>query len=87
MENRVLKALDIACKSAGVDGEHHKQWVIDQMIRALTNCPMIQRKALNAQGKQYDYLAQGESDEYMEWVANFEDGDDGPKTWDIGIAP
>lgn len=29
-------ALAIAMKSGGVDGSHHKAWVIDQMVRALT---------------------------------------------------
>lgn len=32
----VMKALDIAHNYGGTDGEHHKQWVIDQMVRALT---------------------------------------------------
>lgn len=30
------KALDIAMRYGGIDGGHHKQWVIDQMVRALT---------------------------------------------------
>lgn len=33
---RVDAALNIAFSNAGFDGGHHKQWVIDQMIRALT---------------------------------------------------
>lgn len=32
---RILAALEIA-HSGGIDGAHHKQWVIDQMVRALT---------------------------------------------------
>lgn len=47
------------------DGAHHKMWVIDQMVRALTG------------------------DVYVDWVRAFEDGEDGPHTyeWDQGIAP
>lgn len=33
---RILDALDIIEKFAGCDGAHHKQWVIDQVLRALT---------------------------------------------------
>jgi hypothetical protein len=32
----VAKALEIARECGGYDGAHHKQWVIDQMVRALT---------------------------------------------------
>ncbi len=33
---RVRAALAVADRYGGFDGAHHKQWVIDQMIRALT---------------------------------------------------
>lgn len=32
----VEKALEIALRYGGIDGAHHKMWVIDQMVRALT---------------------------------------------------
>lgn len=35
-EDRILKALEIANSYGGIDGAHHKAWVIDQMVRALT---------------------------------------------------
>ena len=31
----VVRALDLAVRYGGIDGEHHKAWVIDQMVRAL----------------------------------------------------
>lgn len=31
----VGKAIEIAVRWGGVDGGHHKAWVIDQMVRAL----------------------------------------------------
>lgn len=34
-EFRIAAAESIAFKYAGIDGAHHKQWVIDQMLRAL----------------------------------------------------
>ena len=33
---RTQAALDIGLEFGQIDGAHHKQWVIDQMIRALT---------------------------------------------------
>ena len=36
LEDRVKDALDVAKEFAGYDGGHHKQWVIDKMVRALT---------------------------------------------------
>jgi hypothetical protein len=30
------EALEIARRYGGIDGAHHKDWVIDQMVRALT---------------------------------------------------
>ena len=32
----VRDALEIACAYGGIDGGHHKMWVIDQMVRRLT---------------------------------------------------
>lgn len=35
-EEKIKSAIDIAMKYGGIDGGHHKMWVIDQMVRALT---------------------------------------------------
>lgn len=32
---RIMKAIEIAERYGGVDGSHHKAWVIDQMVRVL----------------------------------------------------
>jgi hypothetical protein len=34
---RIVSALDIAVRYGGIDGGHHKTWVIDQMVRVLAN--------------------------------------------------
>lgn len=36
MTSDIIKALEIAARYGSIDGEHHKMWVIDQMVRALT---------------------------------------------------
>jgi hypothetical protein len=35
-KKRIEEALDVAMRYGGMDGPHHKDWVIDQMVRALT---------------------------------------------------
>lgn len=86
---RIQEALAIAHGSAGVDGAHHKMWVIDQMIRALTGCPRLLRAARDVNGNPYIYEAYGESDDYTAWVAEFCNGEDGPTTyeWDTTGTP
>lgn len=87
--DRIAKALDLATRYGGIDGGHHKQWVIDQMVRALTGCPMVEKSATDYRGTAYKYEAQGESDEYSRWLVEFAAGEDGPHTyqWDVGIGP
>lgn len=36
LSGRLQDALEIAEEHGGTDGAHHKAWVIDQMVRALT---------------------------------------------------
>jgi hypothetical protein len=84
MDIRVKRSLDIAMLYGGIDGSHHKMWVIDQMVRALTDCPLITK---NEEG--YEWQEYGISDTYVEWVRQFCIGEDGADTydWDTGIAP
>ncbi len=32
----INEALTLICNYGGIDGAHHKQWVLDQVVRALT---------------------------------------------------
>lgn len=32
---KVQKAIELATQYGGIDGDHHKAWVIDQMVRVL----------------------------------------------------
>ncbi len=59
------------------------------MVRDLTGCPLITKTGKDCNGKAYSYEASGESQEYLQWVQEHNDGDDGPNTyeWDEGIAP
>jgi hypothetical protein len=84
MQVRIGKALKLA-QNGVYDGDHHKQWVIDQMVRALTGCPMVTKVNKHAVGGPLEYEAQGESGEYLEWVR--ETCPPGYGSWDEGIAP
>jgi hypothetical protein len=33
---KINKAIELAIRYGGIDGDHHKAWVIDQMVRELT---------------------------------------------------
>jgi hypothetical protein len=35
LQERIDEAIAIAVRYGGIDGAHHKAWVIDQMVRAL----------------------------------------------------
>lgn len=35
-KDRIALALETALSYGQIDGDHHKMWVIDQMVRALT---------------------------------------------------
>jgi len=89
MEEHVKKALDYAVRFGGIDGDHHKAWVIDRIVRALTRCPMIEVQKTSHNGITYTFQIQGESTEYLQLVADAKAGDDGPETyeWNVGIAP
>lgn len=35
LEKKVEKALDLIVRYGGIDGDHHKAWVLDQIARVL----------------------------------------------------
>lgn len=77
LQERIEDALEVAFQWGQVDGDHHKAWVIDEMVRCLTGCASA--KGLH------------ETDEYKQWVAKYEQSDDEDDDcfyeWDTGIAP
>ncbi len=82
-------ALDFIMRYGGIDGDHHKTWVIDQVVRALHNVPVtVTRRSWN-DGSITDDVEQSTNEAYENWVKSYNDGEDGPDTyeWDVGIAP
>lgn len=37
MDEKIEKAINLAVQYGGIDGAHHKDWVIDQMVRVLAS--------------------------------------------------
>lgn len=79
-EERIKVAMNIAYHNGTIDGSHHKMWVIDQMVRALFDCPMITKTAKDYAGRLYKYGRYGENEAYLNFVEQAGE-------WDIGIAP
>jgi hypothetical protein len=76
---RIRRALSVCWRYGTIDGDHHKMWVIDQVVRALLGSP-IKIEA----GQGYLYEAQAENTDYDMWLRGCE-ADDAP--WERGIAP
>lgn len=73
----------------GIDGSHHKDWLLDQVARILNGAPVTVYKAMWEDGTVEYRPEVGESSQYHEWVASVKDGEDGPDTYPYseGIAP
>lgn len=99
LQNSKAKALDLATSYGQIDGSHHKAWTIDQMVRALTNCPLVEVKLVDIKGASFTYEKQAESEEYKALVKQYEygypleiqngevDGEEQQYVWDQGIPP
>lgn len=75
---------------SGIDGSHHKDWIIDQVARILKGTKVIIKIAEWENGHKEERFTLGDPPEqYWKWVEDMKDGEDGPETYeyDFGIAP
>lgn len=89
LKKRIALALEHSM-SGQCDGGHHKAYSIDQIVRALTGCPMVDQTATNVRGEDYTYRTQGESEEYQEFIKEYQGEFDEKEEmyeyeWDVGI--
>lgn len=61
MEERIKRALSFAWSYGQIDGDHHKLWVIDQMVRTLCGTEEKYIKWVQA------YEAPLDDGDYYEW--------------------
>lgn len=75
----ITHALNIA-KHHGAQGHGPDQmaWVIDQMVRALTSCPIVQKVMTTSRGQVITYEILGENNAYLTLI-------DPNPNWDKGI--
>lgn len=81
----LISELHWAC---GLD--HHGQWLIDQIVRICTDCPVVDLKSkFKDSGGNYPiYKGYGESDKYKEWASPSKDEDgEWSEGWDGGTPP
>jgi hypothetical protein len=74
----------------GIDGNHHKAWVLDQVARILHGTMVIVVEARWSDGSSEIRFKTGRpSSAYLAWVASIKSGEDGPDTYEYneGIAP
>lgn len=67
-----------------INGSHHKQWIIDQIMRITMGCPVITENYISNDEKQiYSMTFIGTNAIYNMWCKD----EDGNYAWDEGIAP
>jgi hypothetical protein len=70
-----------------IDGSHHKNWVLDQMARAIKGVKPIIKLAKWSEGTEEYRISLGEpTKEYLDWVIEMKDGEDGAG-YDEGSPP
>lgn len=83
-------ALEFIQNYGGIDGAHHKTWVLDQVARILNGSPIEDLRRAEWDDTPAEYRFEiGASDAYRAWVVKCKAGKDGPDTYDYdeGIAP
>jgi len=80
---RISRALKYS-KKGQCFNEHHKEWAIDQMVRALLGCKMEQKTYKDGWGTPYVLHSQGTSDDYEKFVKSVKSDN---YDWNTGIEP
>lgn len=73
----------------GIDGGHHKEWLLDQIARIINGSSVAIKKAKWEDGHTELRFRVGESEQYRDWVKKMKAGEDGPDTYfyEEGVAP
>jgi hypothetical protein len=63
LNNQILRALDLIGQFSDVDGRHHRQWLLDQVVTVLTGDDDEYRRFVE------EYNAQGHTVDWSEGIA------------------
>lgn len=70
---------------SGIDGAHHKDWVLDQVARILNGTKVIVKEArwgqLSNNRTEFRVRLDTQSEEYNAWVVDMKNDEDGPDTY------
>jgi hypothetical protein len=75
---------------SGIDGSHHKDWLIDQIVRILKGTKVNLKVAKWEDGTEDNRFSLEDPPKvYWDWVKEMKNGEDGEDTYDydFGIAP
>ena len=88
-DERIEAALGVIGQYGQTDGAHHKDWVLDQVVRLLLGCKSELVTLTDSQGRPFEAEVVGSNAAYRAWVRDICAGEDGPETYgyDEGIAP
>ena len=74
-----------------IDGEHHKQWVLDQVVRVLNGATIENMRLAEWDNGERNYRFNvGTSAQYEEWVEEMLERDENGEpqySYDVGIPP
>lgn len=85
LQVKISNALILADQYNQIEGEHHQNWLLDQVVRALTGCEFVIKH--DAAGPYIDERDPGRpSDEYTAWIKAFNETHGG-EPWHPGMAP
>ncbi len=65
-------------RNSYIDGSHHKDWLFDQIVRIIKNCPIVIKLAKWSNGySEYRVNIKDESNEYVEYIESIDDYEKG----------
>ena len=73
-------------KYGQIEGEHHKAWVLDQVVRILLGAPVTVKLAKWSDGQsELRFMTGAPGAAYESWVRSMNSGDETP--YNMGVAP
>lgn len=78
-KQRIENAIEMIVDMGQYDGSHHKQWVLDQVLRILTDCPTEIIEAVDSKNVTYVYNSLGTNKKYEHEISGID--------WDVGVPP
>jgi len=76
-DERIKNAINVITRFGGIDGDHHKAWVLDQAVRAL----------FGGKPNRDAYESTPEYEQHVKEACEGDNGEPDEYEWDQGIPP